>query len=553
MPGDSSDSEESGPEPTEHSAQPGDRTPQDSAPGDATVAAAMSGAAAGSAEATGVSDTPADGGPEEGGGPVEDGEGGQSLGTSATRGFLWANVGLLSRFGVALVLASVLARQLSTDEYSAMVAMTVVMLYADTALDLGMGASLVYEQERGQSRRVDVAFTANVAFSAVLGVVMFFAAPLIAALFNLEQYVNVFRFLGPLIVISGLNTVPWALFMREMAFRTRSFTEVARDGTRLVVTVVLVFGGMGIWGVVWGFVAAKVVWAVGTWLFTRFRAHLRWDREVVGELYSYAWKMAGNRFLGLLALNGDYFIVGNRTSSLDLYYQAFRLPEVVMGGQLNAMSAVLFPMYSRIRSKGTEALRAAMYKALGIVALFSIPVGIAMALVARDAITVMFGTGNTDAVPTMEVIAITGCVTGLGFATGDLLYATNRPGLMMRLNAIMVPIMLAAMWFVAPNGIVWVAFVHLGTQTVFITIRQLIVNRIIGASMATTLAACWPGVAVGLGMVAFGLPVRLLTEAGFLSGLLVVAASGAGAALALALSPGSRAILADVMGKLRGA
>jgi PST family polysaccharide transporter len=482
------------------------------------------------------------------------GPGGEKgLGTTATRGFLWANVGLLSRFGVALLLASFLARSLTKDEYSAMVALTVVMLYADTALDLGMGAALVYEQEEGQSRRVDVAFTANVAFSVVLGIAAFLLAPLVASLFNLDQYTDVFRFLGPLVVISGLNTVPWSLFMRGMAFRPRAATEIARDVSRLVVTLVLVAMGLGIWGVVWGFVASKMIWTAGTWLLTHFRARVAWDGAVVRELYSYAWKMAGNRFLGLLALNGDYFIVGNRTSSLDLYYQAFRLPEVVMGGQLNAMSAVLFPMYSRIRSKGEAALREAMYKALGIVGLFSIPVGVLLALVARDAITVMFGTGDTDAVATMEVIAITGCITGIGFATGDLLYATNRPGLMMRLNAIMVPLMLATMWFVAPNGIVWVATVHLGTQAVFVTVRQVIVNRIVGASLLSCLAACWPGAVVATTMLAFGLPVRLLTDAGFLSGVAVVAASGAGAAVGLLLSGSARAVFADVVSKLRGA
>ncbi|MCP4435646.1 MAG: oligosaccharide flippase family protein [Actinomycetia bacterium] len=480
----------------------------------------------------------------------------QSLGTTATRGFLWANVGLLSRFGAALVLASLLVRQLSDGDYAAMVALTVVMLYADTALDLGMGAALVYEQEEGQTRRVDVAFSANVAFSLVLAALAVLAAPLIAVLFNLEEYVSAFRMLGPLIMISGLNTVPWALFMRGMAYRPRAYTEIARDGSRLVVTLVLVYGGMGIWGVVWGFIASKVIWTVGTWALTRFRARFAWDGDIVRDLFSYAWKMAGNRFLGLLALNGDYFVVGNRTSTMELslYYQAFRLPEVVMGGQLNAMSAVLFPMYSRIRSKGTDALRDAMYKALRIVGLFSIPVGVVMALAARDAITVMFGTQGTDAVTVMQVISITGCITGLGFATGDLLYATNRPGLLMRLNAVMVPLMLAAMWIVAgSHGIVGVALVHLGTQAVFVTIRQLIVNRIIGASLLACVAALWPGVAVTAGMLLFGLPVRLLTPGGFVSGLMVVGAAAVGALVALALSPASRAELRDILAKIKGA
>ena len=489
----------------------------------------------------------------EGGGPAGGTGGEQSLGTAATRGFLWANVGLVSRFGAALVLASLLARQLTPAEYSAMVAMTVVMLYADTALDLGMGAALVYEQEEGQSRRVHVAFTANVAFAVVLGALAVLAAPLLASLFNLEDYVGVFRMLGPLIIISGLNTVPWSLFTREMEFRSRAYTEVARDGSRLVVTILLVAAGTGIWGVVWGFVVSKVVWTVGTWALTRFRAVVAWDRAVVGELFAYAWRMAGTRFLGLLALNGDYFVVGNRTSSLDLYYQAFRLPEVFMGGQLNAMSAVLFPMYSRVRSEGTAALRQAMFKALRIVGLFSIPVGVALALVARDSVTVMFGTGDTAAVPTMEIISVTGAVVGLGFATGDLLFATNRPGVMMRLNAMMVPVMLAAMWFVAPHGIVWVAVVHLVTAVVFTLVRQLIVNRIVGATLWPCLAACWPGVAVALGMAVAGLPVRLLTDGGAVSGLLISVAVAVGAAAALALSRSARTELRDLVAKVRGA
>lgn len=477
----------------------------------------------------------------------------EDLGTAATRGYLWANVGLLSRFGVAFVLASVLARSLSKSDYDAMVALTVVMLYADTTLDLGMGASLIYEQETGRSRRVNVAFTANVALALVLAVAAVGLAPVLGAVFNLADYVGVFMIMGPIIVISGLNTVPWALLNRDLSFRPRAVSELLRDGTRLVLTLILVLHyDLGIWGVVWGFVASRTVWTVVTWIATRYKPILAWERSIVKELFAYAWRMAGNRFLGLLALNGDYFVVGNRTSSLDLYYQAFRLPEIVMGGQLNAMSAVLFPMYSRIRTEGPDALRSAMYRALRIVGLFSIPVGIGLALVARDVITVMFGTGDSAAVPTMELISLTGCVTGLGFATGDLLYAINRPGLLMRINLVMVPTMLATMWFVAPHGIEWVAFTHLCIQAVFVTIRQVVVNGLVGASMMKVVLSCGPGMVVATGVLVFALPVRLLTDAGALSGLLVTLAGAVGAALALVVSRPARTELMELVAKVRG-
>src|SRR5690606_27572068 len=127
----------------------------------------------------------------------------------------------------------------------------------------------------------------------------------------------------------------------------------------------------------------------------------------------------------------------------------------------NAMSAVLFPMYARIRSEGQMAMRDALYRALRLVALFSLPVGIGLALVARDSMSIMYGTDAAVAIRTMEILSITGCVVGMGYATGDLLYAIGRPGVMVRINAVMVPVMLTAMWFVAPEGIIWVATVHL--------------------------------------------------------------------------------------------
>jgi PST family polysaccharide transporter len=273
----------------------------------------------------------------------------------------------------------------------------------------------------------------------------------------------------------------------------------------------------------------------------------------VKQLFGYAWKVAGNRVLGILALNGDYFVVGNRRNDqYAFYYQAFRLPEFVMGAQLNALSAVLFPMYSRIRSGGPQAMRAAMYKALRIVSLFSFPVGVGMALVARDAFTLFYGTEVDVAIRTMEIISLAGAVTGLGFATGDLLMATNRPGVLLRINAVMVPVMLVTMWFVAPAGIVWVALVHLGTQVVFVSARQVIVDRIIGASGLRAAAALLPALAVSALIVAAALPVRLATDTGFVSLVLVSLAGLVGGLVGLAVVPPARREIVDLVGKLRG-
>jgi lipopolysaccharide exporter len=296
---------------------------------------------------------------------------GQSLGTKASRGFLWANLGIFTRYVTALILAAVLARVLPTADYAVMVTLMLITFYFDNALDLGMGAALVYEQEEGVSERVQVAFTANVGLGVVLAAIAFLSAPFIADYFKQDGFVAVFRCLAVVVLLSALTTVPWSLFMRNMDFRRRAVVEVSRDLSRFAVTIALALAGFGAWSVMIGLLVAYTVALVGTWTILRFRPTFRWDTVIVKQLFAYAWRVAGNRVLGILALNGDYFVVGNRRNDqYQVYYQAFRLPEFIMGAQLNGLSAVLFPMYSRIRTDGDAAMRDAMYKALRLVALF---------------------------------------------------------------------------------------------------------------------------------------------------------------------------------------
>ena len=480
------------------------------------------------------------------------GNDGKSLGTTASRGFLWANVGIFTRYVLAIVLAAVLARVLPTADYAVMVTLLLLVFYFDNALDLGMGAALVYEQEEGLSRRVQVAFSANVVLGVVLGLLALAIAPVIGWYFQAEDFVPVFRLFAVVVVLSALNTVPWSLFMRDMDFRRRSGVEVTRDVTRTVLTIVLAVRGLGAWSVVIGLIASNAVTLVLTWWLLRFRPTLQWDWRIIRELFDYAWKVAGNRVLSVLALNGDYFVVGNRNNAqYATYYQAFKLPEFVMGAQLNALSAVLFPMFARIRSDGPEAIREGMYRALRLVAMFSFPVGIGLALVARDSFTLLFGDANPVGIQTMEVLSITGAVVGLGFANGDLLMAINRPGVLLRINAVMVPVMLVAMWFVAPAGVVWVAVVHLVTQSVFLTVRQGIVDRIVGAPHLAALRCLVPGLVVALCVAAAGLPVRLATPGGWWSLLAIVAAGALGGLVSLA-APSVRREAFDVVAKLRG-
>ena len=150
------------------------------------------------------------------------------------------------------------------------------------------------------------------------------------------------------------------------------------------------------------------------------------------------------------------------------------------------------------------------------------------------------------------MLSIAGCFAGLGFATGDLLFAIGRPGIMVRINAVMVPVMLVAMWFVAPQGVVWVAVVHLVVAAVFTVVRQLVVNHVVEADAIAVLSALVPGLIIAACVLAAALPVRLNTDEGFVSMVLIVLAGAVGGLVGLGISGSARAEVKDLVAKVRG-
>ena len=103
-----------------------------------------------------------------------------SLTGRSVRGFLWSMFsfggGKVIVFGSTLVLA----RLLTPESFGVIAAGMAFVAYLQVLLNLGIGATIIFEQEEGVGRRVQVAWTLNVVLAVVFGVVGAMLAPLLA-------------------------------------------------------------------------------------------------------------------------------------------------------------------------------------------------------------------------------------------------------------------------------------------------------------------------------------------------------------------------------------
>jgi PST family polysaccharide transporter len=472
---------------------------------------------------------------------------GESIGRKAAGGFVWALLGFLlmqvGGFGTYTVATKILG-----DSGIGVVASALVLVFwIDILLDLGLVASLIYEQERGQTERVQVAFTVNLSVAITVGLLIFFGAGLIDDLFKVGDE-RIFRVVALLVLVKGFGQVPNAMLERELNFKRKFRADIVRSVGRFAITITLLQLGVGPIAMVIGVTSAEIAAVSVTWWLTRFKFILRFDRVIATEMLKFGSAMFFARLVGMLWLNGDNLIItryfGARSKEFGNYFTAFRLPELILGSVYNLFSNVAFPAYSAARKVGPEVLREASLKSLRILCLFGFVVGTGMALIARDFITVWFDARFLSAIPIMELLCAGAGFAAVGYASGDLYAAMGKPRMGLYFNLIFVPFLLGGFVLFIHRGVIWVAIVHIAVIVPYSAFRIEVANRLLGTTWRQSLAALRPAAAATAGIVAFGLPVRLTLDAGWLSLFAVIVAGVVGAFAGLAL--GDRVMLAEL-------
>lgn len=455
-----------------------------------------------------------------------------TLGTRAVKGFTWAAAALVGNRLAVFVGTLVLARLLTPADFGIVANALFLLQLFQIALDLGVGAAIVHDQETGVTPRVRAAFGLNLVVAVVLTAVGVACGPALATFFRAPQDALLFSVLPVYLLLRGAGQISNAVLQRDMAFRARTAVDVIRAIVRLAVSIPLALAGGGAWAIVIGMLAAEAVGSVVLLVLRPIRPTLRARRDDLRALLGYGSAVLGLRVSDEVWRNSDYVVVGRvlGPSATGQYRIGFQLPELVIDQLLWTFASVAFPAFAQARDVGAETLRATMLRALRLVALFGATTGVGLALVAADAVPLLYGDEWLPAVPVTVAVSLAMGLSAVGYASGPVFNATGRPGLLLRFNAPLAALMVGAFILTAPFGITAVAVCHLVMSVSYGVFRLGVANRLLSVGWATTVRALRPAMAAVAGILAAAGPARIAMAPGALRLVVVVAAGVAGAA-----------------------
>lgn len=435
----------------------------------------------------------------------------QGWGSATRKGIAWSTTTFLAGKTLTFITTIILARLLVPSEFGVVAAILIYLQVLELISDIGLAATVQYEQEKGITPRVQTAFTLNLGLSVVLCAIGVAAAPLIAGFFHVSGDTDLFRLAALNLLLRGTANIHDALLLRDLAFNRRIVSQLSGQVARAIVSIALAFAGLGAASLVFGMLAGTVVWAVVVWAITGFRPNMTIERSAVRPMVTYGGGASALEVIAVISTRADVVTIGRvlGDTALGLYTIAYRIPELIIESIAWNVSIVAFPALARKRMSDEQGMSAAALKIARYQVLYAAPLAAGLAVLATPLIVILFGPKWTEAGGVMSAIAVMVGVSAVAYPLGDVFKALGLQRVLVALSLIQLPLLIGAIVLASDAGIVAVAWVRAAEMALYTGMIVAAASRVAQIRPTQVLVAMGPGAAAAAGVALGAGAVRL--------------------------------------------
>lgn len=249
---------------------------------------------------------------------------------------------------VAFIVAIVLARILTPEDYGTIALITVFTTILNVFVDSGLGSALV--QKKGADN-VDFStvFYTNVIFCIILYAILFFVSPLIADFYKRQELTAVIRVLGITILISGVKNIQQSYVSKTLQFKKFFFATLVGTVIAAIVGVWMAYHGFGVWALVAQQITNLSIDTILLWITVKWYPNFVFSFERLKGLFSFGWKLLVSALIDTTYNNLRQLIIGKKYTSEDLafYNKGNLFPFAIVSNVDNAINNVLLPVMSQ--------------------------------------------------------------------------------------------------------------------------------------------------------------------------------------------------------------
>lgn len=308
---------------------------------------------------------------------------------------------------ISLVVASILARLLTPEEFGIVGVATVLIAFFNILGDIGIGPAVIQNSSLSKQDLSNIhTFTTYLGIG--LGAIFFISAPWIASFYEDEALIGICRWLSLSIIFTCWGIVPLNLNYRAKQFRKIAFISLTIQFITGIFACLAAFVGWGVNSLVLQFVLSSALLS----LSYNYRNELKWSYSISRESLNKITKFSSFQFMfnivNYFSRNLDKLLIGRYIglAQLGYYEKSYRLMMLPLQNITFVISPVLLPIFSTFQND-IKQLGEKYLKLLIPLSYLAFPLSVVLYFCSPELILIIFGNLWQPSILPLQILSFT--------------------------------------------------------------------------------------------------------------------------------------------------
>ncbi len=349
---------------------------------------------------------------------------------------LWSGADIFLRQGLQFVIAVVLARLLSPEEFGTIALLYLFVGLAGAFVDSGFSAALIQRQDITLTDESTV-FWFNLGTGALMAAALWLLAPWIADFYGMPILVPLTGVLALNLFVSALGSVHGTLLTKRLDFKTPMKIGAIATTVSGAAGILMAWQGYGVWALAMQTLISTSLTTLMLWAFNTWRPVHEFSLTSARRLFGFGSYLLMSGLLDV-AYNRIYTLLIGKlygVRELGFYNRADSTKQMPVGVLTGILSRVALPIFSTA-SGDKEKLRRGMRHALRGMMLINVPMMLGLMATAEPLVHTLFGEQWLSSVPPLQVLALAGLLWPLHVINLNVLMAQGHSRLFFKLEVV---------------------------------------------------------------------------------------------------------------------
>ena len=408
------------------------------------------------------------------------------------KSIVWTAVRLGSDYLFSFAIFAILARKLGPEAFGVF-ALAAAFAELVRALPTAGFTSALQRAREVSPRMADTVFWTSLAVASLGAAALALLAGPIGALVGEPAVAPLLVGLGLTLPISAAGGTHIALMLREFGHKAMASRSVASNLLGGAAGLAAAWSGWGAWTLVVQRGVTELVGMAMAWQAYPWWPGRAFSTGVLRELSGYSIAMTYTQVIYVALVRVQDVIIGRfiGTAAVGQYRTAWRTVDLVAQGVIVPFTQVALPTLGRLQDD-PPAFRKAYLRITAVCSAVALPAIVGFAVLARDAIPLVFGPQWAPAAPVAQVLGLMAVPFTLNRFAAPALATLGRYGTLARLSSLQLALTVILSLAAAPYGIVAMAGAYVARAYLVLPLPQWAFKRHSGLEYGEVLRSIGP-------------------------------------------------------------